>query len=610
MMKKFEKEFKSATLATLFSFSTSVMPLPALADPTANPSPPTNVGASLEKVSEVSTNQSSSYCDTICSNQSAASKSITGDPGAPWGSDDDTLCAGVIINNNNTACSVQITPAVAALASKVKAGNPSTPGSCTSAANIFSLCQIHANPTTLGPLCSAYNGATNPLVTNGEIGLMTVESLTVAACAIATVLDFTGSPSAPIADRACAALGIIDGVTEIGITTAMTTNANIQAYLDNASIIGMNNQSFQGTFEGLGAAQVVVGGVAGVTSLRGGPKPQDAEGAANGGKAGKGANQSSKKLVEEVADTSAKKSSKRMAGSAIGLALATATLGMRAAAFQSIQNAGQNTCRQIMSLAGGPSIHVGPGSGIAGGGSSTNVTATVGSSGSGSPQATLNSFMSCTQSGGSVSTCASQNGVPLSSAASAALGPILNQPDASNQLNSALPNLNAVMSAAGSGGAGAAMGTATPGGLPQSLADELKGFQNVVAQELPNLSTHGLSNPAATSGGMARNQASTTDLLTFGQNRNLASASNTTALQFKGAALDPRVQNSSDIWHTDWKGSIFQIISARTSQSASQVEQLEWSTPLNRAMHGLKNTPASINAKSAATSLHPLILPR
>jgi hypothetical protein len=48
----------------------------------------------------------------------------------------------------------------------------------------------------------------------------------------------------------------------------------------------------------------------------------------------------------------------------------------------------------------------------------------------------------------------------------------------------------------------------------------------------------------------------------------------------------------ADIWHTDFKGSIFQIVSSKIVETKPRVDNLDWSTPLNRALMGLPSKGA------------------
>jgi hypothetical protein len=51
----------------------------------------------------------------------------------------------------------------------------------------------------------------------------------------------------------------------------------------------------------------------------------------------------------------------------------------------------------------------------------------------------------------------------------------------------------------------------------------------------------------------------------------------------------PKVDN--DIWHSNWTGSIFQIISTKLDHTRNRIHELEWSSPLNRALAGLPPKP-------------------
>ncbi len=59
------------------------------------------------------------------------------------------------------------------------------------------------------------------------------------------------------------------------------------------------------------------------------------------------------------------------------------------------------------------------------------------------------------------------------------------------------------------------------------------------------------------------------------------------------AKLDPE---AGDIFHETFKGSIFEIVSYRLSKTRERVVELEWQTPLNRALTGLKNSRPVVEA--------------
>jgi hypothetical protein len=54
-----------------------------------------------------------------------------------------------------------------------------------------------------------------------------------------------------------------------------------------------------------------------------------------------------------------------------------------------------------------------------------------------------------------------------------------------------------------------------------------------------------------------------------------------------GAKTPVSTGDGSDIWHSGVKGSIFQIVSTKLVKSESRVEQLQWASPLNRALNGI-----------------------
>lgn len=55
----------------------------------------------------------------------------------------------------------------------------------------------------------------------------------------------------------------------------------------------------------------------------------------------------------------------------------------------------------------------------------------------------------------------------------------------------------------------------------------------------------------------------------------------------KSAKKDQTLPADGDIWHGSWGGSIFQIVTIRLNGTRDRIDNLEWSTPLNRALNGL-----------------------
>lgn len=61
-------------------------------------------------------------------------------------------------------------------------------------------------------------------------------------------------------------------------------------------------------------------------------------------------------------------------------------------------------------------------------------------------------------------------------------------------------------------------------------------------------------------------------------------------IAFKGKAKED-LASDGDIWHSKWHGSIFELVSVKLTKSRDRIDALEWTSPLNRALAGLPNTP-------------------
>ena len=49
----------------------------------------------------------------------------------------------------------------------------------------------------------------------------------------------------------------------------------------------------------------------------------------------------------------------------------------------------------------------------------------------------------------------------------------------------------------------------------------------------------------------------------------------------------PELQEGGDIFHEGYAGSIFDIVSVKLTKTHDRIDELEWDTPLNRALAGL-----------------------
>jgi hypothetical protein len=77
----------------------------------------------------------------------------------------------------------------------------------------------------------------------------------------------------------------------------------------------------------------------------------------------------------------------------------------------------------------------------------------------------------------------------------------------------------------------------------------------------------------------------------FGLGLNFGAAAAPTApsdLAFDKTKKLPEPAREGDIWHEGYGGTIFQIVSQKLVKNTDRIEQLEWDTPLNRALAGLK----------------------
>ncbi|MFZ9596667.1 MAG: hypothetical protein ACO3A2_11405 [Bdellovibrionia bacterium] len=73
----------------------------------------------------------------------------------------------------------------------------------------------------------------------------------------------------------------------------------------------------------------------------------------------------------------------------------------------------------------------------------------------------------------------------------------------------------------------------------------------------------------------------------FGQKAPTTGTTSSAELQFGGRSSASVNGQSSDIWHTGMKASMFQIVSSKLDQVRDRVHREQWASPLNRALNGL-----------------------
>jgi len=189
----------------------------------------------------------------------------------------------------------------------------------------------------------------------------------------------------------------------------------------------------------------------------------------------------------------------------------------------------------------------------------------------------------------------------MAQAASASPGlTSLNQslPNVGSGLTSGLGQLGTSLPALASSLASGTSPASAIGGAVSGLPSDLKAAIDHV-QQLANDGKIGFkdmpSSVMISGGGGGFKSGSSTSLGTSSLLGSLGAAkAGATAAETK---FDPKkpteltLSSDGDIWHASWNGTIFQLVSAKLSQSKSKIEELEWSTPLNRALMGLKPEP-------------------
>jgi hypothetical protein len=124
-------------------------------------------------------------------------------------------------------------------------------------------------------------------------------------------------------------------------------------------------------------------------------------------------------------------------------------------------------------------------------------------------------------------------------------------------------------------------------GLPGSK-DSLKVVKDIEdSVKNGDLTASGLTgNYSAASAGKSNNGSAGTGMgFNLGFNNPSSSLSAAPGQSFPKAA--PNLKDDGDIWHENYPGTIFQIISSKLSKTNDRIEKLEWDTTLNRALTGL-----------------------
>jgi hypothetical protein len=188
----------------------------------------------------------------------------------------------------------------------------------------------------------------------------------------------------------------------------------------------------------------------------------------------------------------------------------------------------------------------------------------------------------------------------LSAATEGPMSKLLNSMDNKDQLPDLLQQagmgLKDIAKKLASGQSPASVISSALPNLPSDLANALKANEKAALDG--TLSFPGMPNSAMASGGSGGAKATSSGdpvanrFSAFGA-RGIASDTGAKDLSFGATkAATSSASDDNDIWHSKWNGSIFQLITNKLYKNQNRVEQLEWSTPLNRALMGISNKPA------------------
>lgn len=170
-----------------------------------------------------------------------------------------------------------------------------------------------------------------------------------------------------------------------------------------------------------------------------------------------------------------------------------------------------------------------------------------------------------------------------------------------NQLASQLPQT--AQGLAGGQSPASAAGGMMPQGTPGSVTQALKNLDEASKKHpLVELS----SNSLYSGGGHPSKNGSSGggDLFNFGNLFNKGKsddgAGKSQEIAFGSQNKMAKPTLGTDIWHQGFQGTVFDIISIRLKQDRDQVNQMEWATPLNRALMGLPKLAPGAPVKEIA----------
>ncbi len=122
------------------------------------------------------------------------------------------------------------------------------------------------------------------------------------------------------------------------------------------------------------------------------------------------------------------------------------------------------------------------------------------------------------------------------------------------------------------------------GGISPQIQAAVAEIDAVGKRELPNMPMMSYKSPAASGSSPSSKKPGLQPFGSFG----FQGVSKSSKLEFKYATPDPKyLDEGTDVFHAAWPGTIFHIVSRKIERNKQRVDNLEWATPMNRALVGL-----------------------
>jgi hypothetical protein len=485
-------------------------------------------------------------CQDFCSNligqaNGSSGKAMNGalkntSGGTGWSTTDDQWCAdhGIQTNASVPADGNATTTAVASSSCNINIA----PGENCSVANTgVTRCIWYASQAE--PQCMAYLTSTD--AHDNEIVPIIFDSAAGISCAVACYDQYVPNYTSAAANAACEVIGLAAGVTDLLAVFAQQSSAGARA---------------------LGALGGVGAGVAAGVSVS-----QFSDGVTAG------TSTTTKKIA----------------------VCASAALFILTAIVRGISEKGDSTaktdaCNNVQTLMSKATPVGYTGSPVASGvtttttSSGSTLTAATGTTGS----SIGNTSASAALNAGVVPQACLDQGISCQASSSAATDAQMLSQSGLDKLTAPLASQigPAIAAAAESGNLGNAIGSAlSTAGLPAEIVKKFTDLANAAADSAPDLNKNINLASGAMSGGGGGNRlppksaGSGSDL--FGSKAVGAAGEATTSFQAATRSVSSSAAND-DIWHTGYRGSIFDIVSEKITSTRDRVSISDWASPANK----------------------------